>query len=214
MEVIKKATEILRKPIGWIELNLEIDLDSWKYESSLVKNYLVEHREGDGHLGWRSCCIHGIDVDKTGNWECYSDKESNFSYKWTEISKITPTITNFWKNFPVEGFKRLRFMELSPGGYISPHNDSPNGIKNTEFDMMDHIVPINIAITHPKDCYMKVENHGIVPWKDGKSFIINITNTHSVYNNSRIPRMHLIAHCIIGNKKEEFSELIVKSYSK
>jgi len=214
MDAITRATEILRKPLGWLELDLDIDIDAWKYESSLVSDYLVEHREGDGHSGWRSCCIHGISVEKTGHWECYGDRESDFSYKWTELSDITPTITQFWKEFPVEKFARLRFMELAPGGYISPHNDAPGGIKNTEFNMMDHMVPINIAITHPDDCFMNVENYGTVPWKEGKAFIVNITNTHSVYNNSVYPRMHLIAHCIIGNKKKEFSELIVKSYNK
>jgi hypothetical protein len=61
---------------------------------------------------------------------------------------------------------------------------------------------------------MNVENYGNVPWKEGKSFIVNITNNHSVYNNSNEYRMHLIAHCIIGNKKEEFSKLITRSYSK
>jgi len=26
--------------------------------------------------------------------------------------------------------------------------------------------------------------------------------------------MHMIAHCIIGNKKKEFAELVVRSYNK
>ena len=38
--------------------------------------------------------------------------------------------------------------------------------------------------------------------------------THSVVNNSSSPRMHMIAHCVIGNKKKEFAELVVRSYNK
>jgi hypothetical protein len=214
MDIIAQATEILRKPIGWIALDFEFDLAKWKEEAELAKQYLVPHREGDGHDGWRSCCIHGIEIDKTGHWHCYSENEEDIVYKWTDLSNLTPTITKFWKDFPTECFARLRFMELAPGGHIAPHNDSPNGVSNINFDMMDHMIPINIAINHPDDCYMTIEGHGHVPFADGRAFIVNITNTHAVVNNSPSPRMHLIAHCIIGNKKKEFAELVVRSYNK
>ena len=214
MDIISQATKILRKPIGWIELDLSFDLAVWKKEANLAKQYLVPHREGGGHDGWKSCCIHGIEVDKTGHWNCYSDNEENITYKWTELAELTPTITKFWKEFPTEKFARLRFMEVAPGGHIAPHNDSPNGVSNTEFDMMDHMIPINVAIVHPEDCHMTLEGHGKVPFAEGKALVVNITNTHSVVNNSPNPRMHMIAHCIIGNKKKEFAELVVRSYNK
>ena len=171
---------------------------------------MVPHRAGGGHIGWRSCCIHGISVEHTG-----TDLDAPLeSYHWTELSMLTPTITNFWKSIPAERFARLRFMELAPGGHIAPHNDSPNGVSNTDFDMMDHIIPINVAIIHPDDCYMTLNGHGTVPFSEGKAIIVNITNTHSVVNNSAGPRMHMIAHCVIGNKKKEFAELVVRSYNK
>lgn len=214
MDIISQATEILRKPIGWIELDINFDLNKWKEEANIAKNYLVPHREGDGHTGWRSCCIHGIDIEKTGHWHNYSASDEASIYKWTELSTLTPAITNFWKSFPTERFARLRFMELAAGGLIAPHDDSPNGVKNTEFDMMDHMIPINIAIVHPDDCYMDLQTYGRVPWKSGSVFIVNITDTHTVVNNSNSPRMHMIAHCVIGNRKKEFAELIVRSYNK
>ena len=124
------------------------------------------------------------------------------------------SITNFWKSIPTERFARLRFMELAPGGHIAPHNDSPNGVRNTDFDMMDHMIPINVAIVHPDDCYMTLDGHGTVPFAEGKAIIVNITNTHYVVNNSSSTRMHMIAHCVIGNKKKEFAELVVRSYNK
>jgi len=214
MNVIQQATEILRKPIGWIELDINFDLAVWQKEATLVKEYFVDHREDGGHSGWRSCCIHGIDINKTGHWSKYAKTESEITYQWTDLSKITPTITHFWKEFPCEKFARLRFMEVAPNGYVLPHSDAPNGIKNTEFDMMDHMIPINIAISHPEGCFMEVGDYGRVPWKNGKAFIVNITNTHSVHNPTPFFRTHLIAHCIIGNKKEEFAELVVRSYNK
>lgn len=214
MNFVLEAERILKSPIGWLQLDLEIDLKIWQEESQKISDYLVEHREGEGHQGWQSCCLHGIDVEKTGHWSNYVSDESNISYQWTFLKNKVPNIYNFWKTFPVEKYARLRFMELEPGGFISPHCDAPNGMKNTEFNMMDHMIPINIAITHPDDCYMDLENYGRVPWYPGKAFIVNITDTHQVKNNSEYSRMHMIAHCIIGNQKEEFAKLIVRSYNK
>ena len=210
MDIISQATEILRKPIGWIELDIGFDLAVWKKEAKLAQSFLVPHREGGGHNGWRSCCIHGQSVEHTGT-DLHAPLES---YHWTELSILTPAITNVWKSIPTERFARLRFMELAPGGHIAPHNDSPNGVSNTEFDMMDHMIPINVAIEHPDDCCMTLEEYGTVPFAEGKAFIVNITNTHSVVNNSSKPRMHMIAHCVVGNKKKEFAELVVRSYNK
>jgi hypothetical protein len=210
MDIIQQATEILRKPIGWIQLDIEFDISKWKQEAELVKQYLVPHREGEGHDEWRSCCLHGLGVGITST----NDSALPNEYHWTSIADECPTITAFWKSFPTERFARLRFMELSAGGLIAPHCDAPNGVKNTEFDMMDHMIPINIAITHPDDCYMDLQTYGRVPWKAGRAFVVNITDTHTVINNSNSPRMHMIGHCVIGNQKKEFAELIVRSYNK
>lgn len=210
MSKLEQARKILQSQIGWIELDIEFDLSLWKKESESIRNRLVLHREGDGHDGWRSCCLHGLGVSYTGtNMNASLDE-----YHWTELVEDCPNITKFWKSFPTERFARLRFMELSAGGKVSAHNDAPNGIKNTEFNMMDHIIPVNVAITHPDDCFMNLETYGRVPWKPGKAFVVNITDTHSVINNSNQNRMHMIAHCVLGSKKEEFAELIVRSYNK
>jgi len=215
MDKTDQARQILREPLGWIELDLDFCLEKWQQESTYIINDLVEHREGDGHRGWSSCCIHGLSSKKTGHWSQYRDAEPGIKeYTWTEIANKVPTITRFWQSFPTENFARIRFMQLAPGGWIAPHSDSPNGVKNTDFDMMDHIVPINIAIIHPDNCEMTLENYGKVPWKNGKSFIINITDTHKVVNNSKQPRLHMIAHCIIGDRKKEFSDLVVNGYRK
>ena len=61
---------------------------------------------------------------------------------------------------------------------------------------------------------MTLEGHGIVPFKEGKAFIINIRNVHSFVNNSNERRIHLIAHGIPGRRKDEFVELIARSYRK
>ncbi len=202
-----------KSDFGWLELDIDFDLDAWKKETAAAK--FVDHR-GPDHPGWNSSCIHGIDVDKTGAWTNYGyTKEEDVPYKWTSISEHTPNIKKFWQAFPYERYRRIRFMELEPGGRISPHSDAPGRLPGeTDLDMLEFGVPINIAIIHPSDCHMTLEGHGTVPFKEGKAFIINIRNVHSFVNNSAVSRIHLIAHGIPGNRKNEFVELIARSYRK
>jgi hypothetical protein len=202
-----------KSDFGWLELDIQIDLDEWKKETSAAQ--FVDHR-GSEHPGWNSSCIHGIDVDKTGAWTNYGyTREEDVPYKWTSISQHTPGIKRFWEQFPYERYRRIRFMELESGGKISPHSDAPGRLPGEQnLDMLEFGVPINIAIIHPNDCYMTLEGHGTVPFQEGKAFIINIRNVHSFVNNSSNKRIHLIAHGIPGNRKEEFVELIARSYRK
>lgn len=202
---------IFKQNVPYIELDLEFNVEKWLKESQIATRSLVNHREGDNHQGWRSCCVHGIDVDKTGVWNCYTDTEPE--YHWTTLSELTPTIKTFWQAFPFEKLARVRFMELAANGQIAPHNDSPPGF-DKDFDSLSHLIPINIAISHPADCYMTLKDHGVVPWKTGDIKLVNITNDHSVINFNDQPRMHLIGHGIVGNRIEEFCELIVRSYNK
>ena len=198
---------------GWLELDIEFDLDAWKKETAAAQ--FVDHR-GSEHPGWNSSCIHGIDVDKTGAWTNYGyEREEDVPYQWTSISQHTPSIKRFWEQFPYERYRRIRFMELEPGGKISPHSDAPGRLPGEQdLDMLEFGVPINVAIMHPEDCHMTLEGHGTVPFQEGKAFIINIRNVHSFVNNSSSNRIHLIAHGVPGNRKEEFVELIARSYRK
>lgn len=198
----------------WLELDISFDLKQWKLETNAAK--FVSHR-GEMHPGWNSSCIHGIDVHKTGAWTNYGDwkDESEVPYKWTSISEHTPNIKEFWSNFPYESYRRIRFMELEPNGTIQPHSDAPGRLPGeTGIDMLEFGVPINIAIIHPNNCYMTLENSGIVPFVEGKAFIINIRNYHSFINFSSSTRIHLIAHGKPGTKKDKFAKLIADSYFK
>ena len=202
-----------KSDFGWLELDVEIPLDLWKQEARSAE--YVDHR-GKDHPGWNSSCIHGIDVDKTGAWTNYGyTREEDVPYQWTSISQHTPSIKRFWEQFPYERYRRIRFMELEPGGKISPHSDAPGRLPGEkDLDMLEFGVPINVAITHPEDCHMTLEGHGTVPFQEGKAFIINIRNVHSFVNNSSSNRIHLIAHGIPGKRKDEFVELIARSYRK
>lgn len=199
---------VFQQKIPYIELDLSFNTGLWKSESVLAESYLVTHRSTEQHNGWRSCAIHGLGVEKTGIWNLYSKTEPE--YTWTKLSEKTPIIKQFWLDFPFEKLARVRFMQLLGNGHVEPHNDSPG----QDVNLLEHLVPVNIAIDHPDNCYMVLKDHGIVPWTNGDIKIVNITNDHSVVNYNTKPRMHMIAHGYVGNKINEFSKLIARSYRK
>jgi hypothetical protein len=83
------------------------------------------------------------------------------------------------------------------------------------FDALAFGIPINIAVIHPENCHMVLEGYGIVPFKEGKAFIVNIRNYHTVVNFSNNKRIHVIGHSFgYGTKLNEFAELVVRSYNK
>lgn len=202
---------IFKNNIPFLNLDLDFDINEWQKESVAAEKFYVPHREMQNHKGWKSCCIHGISIEKTGIWRKYSEYEPNYS--WTMLSNLTPSIKDFCLKLPFERFARIRFMKLDSGGWIEPHNDTPTDVPDN-FSLLDHLIPINIAIDHPDDCFMSLKDFGTIPWKNGDVKIVNITNDHSVINLSNKNRTHLIIHGWIGNKLTEFNDLIARSYSK
>jgi hypothetical protein len=207
-----KVKWIMSSGFGWIELDVSFDLATWKQEASKCTSQLVVHREYDDHDGWRSCCVHGLGVDKTGIWNKYAELEPEYS--WTELAEKTPVIKQFWESLPFERFARVRFMEVASNGYVAPHSDMDMSKLPADSDVFNNIVPINIAVIHPTNCYMTLADTGTVPWQEGKVFLVNISKYHSVINFSNQPRLHMIGHGIPGNKKQEFCELVLRSYNK
>lgn len=202
---------------GWLELDVSIDVAGWQLEAINAEPYFVPHRE-EQNTGWNSCCIHGIDVDKTGAWTGYGyTNEKDVPYKWTDLSYKAPQVKHFWQNeFPADSYRRIRFMELEPNASIVPHSDMPGKLPGEEnFNALEFGVPVNIAVIHPNDCHLVLEGYGIVPFEEGKAFIINIRNYHSVINFSDTSRIHVIGHAFgYGTKKEKFAKLVADSYRK
>jgi hypothetical protein len=213
---LKFSRWLLNHPkFAWLELDIKLNLEVWKKEALYAIDSFVNHRANQSH-GWKSCCIHGLGIDKTEHWPKYFSKESEVIYDWTQLSDLTPTIKQFWKeNFPSESFQRIRFMLLEENGYIEEHSDSKLNAEGEEpeEDMLNGW-PINLAIIHPKECFMILENYGIVPFKEGKPILINIRHKHAFLNFTNQKRIHLIASCVFGNKKEEVAKLVYKSFFK
>jgi hypothetical protein len=211
MDNIEQARKILRSGIPWLELDIPFNVDVWKQQALEAEPYYQEYRDSESDK-WSSCCLHGLGIDKTRTADNYGHDEYHAPYAYTDLAYKTPIITDFWKNqFPAERYTRIRFMKVDAGGYINWHNDGtiPEGI-----DPLLSILPINLAIAHPNNCEMEIESHGVVPWKEGKIIMINISKNHAVFNRSSKPRIHMIANVILGNRTKEFCDMLVRCYNK
>ncbi len=177
------------EPCYWDQRRIEEEL--WK-----VNHLFVPHRAKDkissyGHQGWSALTIHGIDTDKTENYDQYGFKsEEEANYKWLpQPLKQCPSICDFVKSIGFKKLSRVRIMKLAPGGYIMPHNDTPDGGKYKRV-----FGPINIALTQPVDCFFVMEGVGLLPFRPGKGFILDVGHNHCLLNASNQNRYHLIIH--------------------
>ena len=187
--------------LPWLQLDITIPHLTISNEIKNIQSLLVDHRDDYGeHHGWKSFCIHGKSYDATREESHYNDDRP---YVWTaEAQQRMPFTVDYFSNtWPGNQFKRVRVMLLEPGGYISIHQDSE----------ISKLTAINVAITQPAECKFVMANHGVVPFESGQAFRLDLSNQHTVINNSNYPRWHIIVH---QSFDDTFQNMVVNSYKK
>lgn len=186
--------------LPWLPLDIVVPTDVICEEIKNIKHLLVSHRDDYAeHSGWESFCIHGRGYNFTREDAYYKNAPD---YHWTkEAQELMPETTNFFRHFwPGQTYQRLRVMRLKPGGYIAVHKDST----------VSRLHPINIAITQPTSCCFVMEKYGKVPFVPGKSFWLDVSNRHVVFNDSDQDRWHIIVHQVVDHP--DFQKMVVSSY--
>ena len=186
--------------LPWLKLAIAVPTHDILQETASILPYMSAHRDDDNeHKGWKSFCIHGKSFDATREDQFYNDARPHV---WTEQAKqLMPRSVEFFRTgWPASTFSRVRMMLLEPGGYIALHSDSDDS----------KLSAINIAITQPAGCKFVMENHGRVPFSPGDSFWLDLSNKHTVFNDSDQHRWHIIVHQDCNDPK--FKELVVKCY--
>ena len=143
------------------------------------------HRSDSG-IGWRAFCIHGQSYNRTKEDSHYP----NFlGHDWTpEALENMPVTVKWLKSLGYKSFRRVRVMCLLPKSFINLHKDSNHS----------KLGAVNVAINNPKDCKFYLQNHGVLDFKPGTAYELDLVNYHTVVNNSNVPRFHIIIH---GDKK-------------
>lgn len=188
--------------LPWLPLEVIIPYQQILEEIKKVESLLVPHRyDHSESQGWSSFCIHGKDADATREDEYYNDDRP---YQWTSqaMSHMPITVNYFKHSWPGTGYQRIRVMKLSPGGHIALHQDGTT----------PGLHPINIAITQPSRCGFVMEHHGCIPFAPGRAFWLDISNKHTLFNDSQEDRWHIIVHQTFEDPK--FQEIVVNSYKR
>jgi len=179
--------------------------EMYKEAEALIDKFYV-HRDNYGH-GWKSLTLHGLNED-TQSLNTYGDdrNETLTQLDWTWVADECPITKKFLTDvWPAEFLNRVRFMLVEPGGYILPHQDRPDDQKRLSV--------CNISLNNPEGCEFMMGGHGIVPFKDtGSAFLVDISNTHSVWNRSDKPRIHMIIHYEMGRRIRDFFYVLRSSY--
>ncbi len=186
--------------LPWLKLDIKIPHEEILEEIQKLQSLLSVHRDDYGESqGWKGACIHGRAFSETREDSYYSEPKP---HTWTPeaLEHLPNTVEYFRDEWPADSFNRLRIMLLEPNGYITFHKDHDQS----------QLTAINIAITQPKDCRFVMEYHGCVPFEPGSAYWLDISNNHTVFNDSQQLRWHIIVHQDLNHPK--FQELVVKSY--
>jgi len=183
--------------IPWLRLQTtEVPVTEIYKEYTSLDIKPVYHRPDDviagaKHNMWKSLTLYGVDSHIT--------EDVDGEHTWTDVADQCPITVKWIKdNFIINSnTRRIRFMWIGHGGWILPHKDRDDtGLRE-----------INVAIKQPTGCIFKFTERGVVPFKDGRSYLIDTSNEHMVFNNSNEPRLHIILHTDMSD------EMIQDSYT-
>jgi hypothetical protein len=196
-----------RSGVPYLVLPILAPFNTMLDEARNLDSLFVEHRGNDSE-GWASLAIHGISSQHTDHYQVYPEyaelTNDQVPYAWTEIKDRCPVTVDFFKNhFPYDVYHRVRFMRLSPGGYILPHSDSPDlGLR-----------AVNFSLNNPNGCDFVFEENGKVPFQNsGSAIMVANGYKHSVWNRSNEYRYHIIIHGFARESYGKFESLLIKSY--
>jgi hypothetical protein len=186
--------------LGYLPLAVDIPWRVINEEAQAVLPFMIANPPGDADSrGWLNFGIYSRGVHDLGD---YGRTDLNQTNDWTaEAQQHMPeTVRYFRDNWPHQQLYKIRLLGLEPGGVIGLHTDDCTGLNN-----------INIAIDHPDDCDFVLENSGVIPFENGRAFLVNTGRRHAVINRSNRLRLHIVVY---QENDMHFGNLILQSYKK
>ena len=195
----------------WLQLDISVPHNSMLSEAVSLREHFVDRcapQENVAHqypnyygVGWHALTLHGLPGDQVGHYAQYGyPHEVAVPYTWTEHALDCPVTVAWLQNeWPMKRLYRVRFLLLEPGGSIKEHQDN----KSPGLDRA------SIALRYPEGCEFLVDKKP-VPFADGRAFMLDKSRFHSVRNDSKEDRIHLIIEGIFGDDPR-WDDLITRS---
>ena len=183
------------------ELNIEPYTKSLKdvgvfLENLEFKKVKTKYTKGED---WMAISLHGygehpLDILKPGVLKSGVDESAKLQDTFLRKENALKPVNEILKRIPAE-FERIRFMSLKAGTIIGKHTDKIDKDIGLE---IGKIIRLHIPIrTHSKVEFSVWDKRDkitflMVEWK---YYYTDVTKPHSVENNSKIDRIHLVVDC-------------------
>lgn len=188
-----------RSNLGYLPLDIQIPWEIIREEALAVVPEMIAYpsTDYDSH-GWFNFGIYTRGADDLGD---HGREVVEHNDSWTEQARtlMPRTVEYFATQWPHKQFHKIRLLALYPRGVIGLHSDDCDGLHN-----------INIAIDHPEQCDFVLEHSGVIPFENGRAFLVNVGRRHAVVNNSDQLRIHLV---IYQDNDDAFGNLVLQSYN-
>lgn len=186
--------------LGYLPLDIELPWQMIREEALAVVPDMIAYpaTDYDSH-GWFNFGVYTRGADDLGD---HGRDVIEHNDSWTDQARLLMprTVEYFTTLWPHKQFHKIRLLGLYPQGVIGLHSDDCDGLYN-----------INIAIDHPASCNFVVENSGVIPFENGRAFLVDVGRRHAVVNNSNQLRIHLVVY---QDNDDAFEELVLRSYNK
>ena len=148
---------------------------------------------------WSALSLRGYSTDclnilKPGVLKSGIDENAKLQDTFLRKENVMKPINEILEKIPAE-FERVRFMSLKAGTIIGKHTDKID--KDIGFEI-GKIIRLHIPIrTHSKVEFSVWDKRNKITFLmvEGKYYYADVTKPHSVENNSKIDRIHLVVDC-------------------
>ena len=179
--------------IKYIQLDEMFDVALLKKEVELLNashwkaHYNKNNYEGD----WSTIQLRSINGSVDNNTAIQPGALQNGSvFKDTMLMELCPYIKQLTGQFKMEK-TAVRLMKLNAGAVIKPHKDDALHFEEGE-------VRIHIPVTTSPEVYFFLEEERIV-MEEGTCWYLNLSLEHSVRNNGKSDRVHLVIDGVVND---------------
>lgn len=210
--------------LPWLELDLEtpyIDLfkeieplrskfvpfcsniskDSETAKSRVAQSKRVGVNECEKY--WNFLTIYGMGSDIVSynfDYPHLADQKANFNF--TDVVVNCPTHRKFIEDtFNLDNDLMIKYANLGPGGYLTPHTDSDEESKD-----QNKLTSLTLMVRNPDGCRFNYDKWGEMPINEGRFYLINVNYFHTTLNKSNEDRYHLMFR--INNREKTFIDYL------
>jgi len=207
--------------------NLRIPIEPYKGDLSGVAHYLDEMNfqlltqiaPYKNNNIWTALSLHGFgsnpsDIFKPGFED--TKVEVDTQLQWTSLfnEPIMKPVREMISKLPCN-FERIRFTKLVAGKSLKRHTDNiDDDIKNKKIARLHIPIRTNNDVSFTFYKNEKDSKGELFNLKTGHYYYLDVTNPHSVSNNSNIDRYHLVVDCFVNSELNSLLHLNILSTNK